>query len=159
MMVRMQARLVILFLAAAVGCTGETPDPEPLDTSLRDGDMTAEFESAAFEPAHGVLYFDEEAGAGQLVLSTDPLSCPYVDVATVAGIHVTYTVSTIDPGTDETNEHAFWSVTESSSLDYRYPDGTLVVDDTTDDSFSGSLDLGGAEATLEGTFEVARCDG
>ena len=50
-------------------------------------------------------------------------------------------------------------MTDSSTLDYPYADGTLEVTDATDETFSGSLDLGGTEASLEGTFEVGRCDG
>ena len=160
MIVPMQGRLLILVLvAAAAGCAGDAPDVEPLDTTLRDGDMTAEFEGAAFEPAYGLLYYDEQSLPGRLLLSTDPVSCPYVDLRTIVGIHVSIPVSSIDPGSDDSAAHVFWEVTDSSTLDYPYADGTLEVTDATDETFSGSLDLGGTEASLEGTFEVGRCDG
>ncbi|HUS66260.1 MAG TPA: hypothetical protein VMZ28_17020 [Kofleriaceae bacterium] len=155
----MHRRLAILWLVAAAGCSGDAPEVEPLDTALLDGDMTAEFEGAAFEPAYGLLYYDAGALPGRLLLSTDPVSCPYVDLRTVAGIHVSIPVSSIDPGTDDGAAHVFWEVTDSSTLDYPYPDGTVEVTDATDETFSGSLDLGGPEASLEGTFEVGRCGG
>jgi hypothetical protein len=153
----MHRRLVILVLAATFGCTGDEPDVDPLDSTLVDGDMTAEFEGEPFEPAYGLLYYDQESLPGRLLLSTDPVSCPYVDLETIAGIHVTYPVSSIEPGSEESNTHAFWMVSDTSTLDYGYPDGALEVTDSTVDSFSATVNLGGAEASLEGTLEVRRC--
>ena len=151
----MQRCLGLLVLVATSGCAGDAPDVEPLDTSLLAGDMSAEFDGAPFEPAYGLLYFTD--APGMLLLSTDPVSCPYVDPQTVPGLHVTVTVSSIEPG-EQSNPHAFWMITDTSTQDYPYDDGTLDVTDATDDTFSGTLTLGGPEASLEGTFEVRRCD-
>ena len=140
-----------------IGCTGDDPDVEPVDSTLLGGDMTAEFDGAPFEPAYGLLYYDEESAPGRLLLSTDPVSCPYVDLQTIVGIHVSYPVSSIEPGSDDTATHVFWKVTETATQDYPFEGGTLTVTDSTDDSFGGALGLGGVEASLEGTFEVGRC--
>lgn len=153
----MFARTVALVLVVTSGCTGDEPDVEPIDSTLLDGDMTAEFDGAPFEPSYGLLYFDEESLPGRLLLSTDPVACPYVDLQTVPGIHVSYPVSSIDPGSDETAAHVFWKVTDTATQDYPFDDGTLMVTDSSEESVAGALDLGGAEASLEGTFEVRRC--
>ena len=150
----MHRRIALLALAATVGCTGDTPDPEPFDSTLLAGDMSAEFDGVPFEPGFGVLFYDEAPGT--LLLSTEPVTCPYVDPETVVGQHVIYTVSSIDPG-EQTNPHSFWLVTESSTQDYPYDEGTLDVTDTTDETFAGALTLGAVDASLEGTFEARRC--